>query len=65
MEWKNIVDLADNFGVLVLSLYIIQFGMAQMKELVQQNNTFFKDILDDQKAYNDKLADLLEKICVK
>lgn len=65
MELEQILSLADNFGILVLALYIIQKGMDQMNMLNQQYNGFIQTVLTQQQSNNDQLASLVEKLCQK
>lgn len=65
MDIQQVFALADNFGVLVLSLYIIQNGMTQMKDLHSQHNGFVKSVLDQQQVNNQSLSDLVKDLCHK
>ena len=65
MELEQILSLADNFGILVLALYIIQKGMDQMNMLNQQYNGFVQTVLVQQQSNNEQLASLVEKLCQK
>ena len=65
MELEQLLSLVDNFGILVLALYIIQKGMDQMNMLNQQYNGFVQTVLVQQQSNNEQLASLVEKLCQK
>ena len=65
MDLQQVLSLADNFGVLVLSIYIIQRGMDQLKELLVMYNGFVQEVLTQQQGNNRDLSDLVKSLCQK
>ena len=62
-EFDSLLAIVDNFGMLVLALYIIRDGMQQMQQLYQDNAKTVALMLTQQQANNQQLADLVRDLC--
>ena len=65
MDIEQLLNLVDTLGVVVLSFYIIQKGMDQLKELLTMYNGFVQAVLTQQQANNQSLSDLVSDLCQK